>query len=153
MRTWSPIWSWRADWSHFSLPIIFGMYSRIQRCQNWLRINSDCFPLLLIKPSNASSQSGTRWGWVPPSIKWFGVKGSGSAGSVCTCVRGRLFNIEATSANTVRSTSSVTDQDWKHALRLCWNRSAVPIHHQYGIQRVETCASRYHGRWILLWRV
>lgn len=81
----------------------------IHRRQNWSKINFTCFQRRLVSPSNAYSRSGARWRCGPPSTKWFGVIDLGSFGSVWTWVRGRLFQSDANSANTVRNTSSLIE--------------------------------------------
>ena len=108
MRTMSLCFREFLSWFHLLLSVIHGKYSLVKRRQKWLAWTWACLHLFLLQISGSKKTPEGMFGLARPMRKWFGVIASKSSGLSLTDVRGRLFNIDSTSASRVFKVSELT---------------------------------------------
>ena len=94
--------------TNFLLSIRFGTYSFIHLFQYCTTIICAAIHLLFVTFALASNTSCGMCGWGLNSIKRLAVNGRRSRGSTLKWVHGRAFKMAASSAKTMRRTSSLT---------------------------------------------
>ena len=134
-RTRSSWWRFRCGVVHFLRLVKAWINSRIHLRQKWSAETWACRQRFREGSSLSVKRSGGKFGLAWPSNKWFGVKGSGSEGSMDKCVKGRLF---------IRTRTLVHERSKRYQRWSPLDRVAVPETVEFG--SIDTFLRTVHDK-------